>query len=85
MFGEAGTVACVFVCVNIVTLLCLSTFFFHLCAAKSIGVKHIVLVGSMGGTDINHPLNKLGNGNILVHSIFNAFLPFCSALRLCVL
>ncbi|KAJ1261208.1 hypothetical protein BS78_09G010500 [Paspalum vaginatum] len=35
-------------------------------AAKSIGVKHIVLVGSMGGTDINHPLNKLGNGNILV-------------------
>jgi len=35
-------------------------------AAKSIGVKHIVLVGSMGGTDINHPLNKLGSGNILV-------------------
>ena len=35
-------------------------------AAKSIGVKQIVLVGSMGGTDINHPLNKLGNGNILV-------------------
>lgn len=35
-------------------------------AAKSIGVKQIVLVGSMGGTDLNHPLNKLGNGNILV-------------------
>ncbi|XP_062232376.1 uncharacterized protein At2g37660, chloroplastic-like [Phragmites australis] len=34
--------------------------------SKSIGVKHIVLVGSMGGTGINHPLNKLGNGNILV-------------------
>uniref|UniRef100_A0ACD5ZNK0 Uncharacterized protein n=1 Tax=Avena sativa TaxID=4498 RepID=A0ACD5ZNK0_AVESA len=35
-------------------------------AAKSVGVKQIVLVGSMGGTDLNHPLNKLGNGNILV-------------------
>ncbi|KAL6619650.1 hypothetical protein ACP70R_034789 [Stipagrostis hirtigluma subsp. patula] len=35
-------------------------------AAKSIGVKQVVLVGSMGGTDINHPLNKIGNGNILV-------------------
>ncbi|VAI39151.1 unnamed protein product [Triticum turgidum subsp. durum] len=30
------------------------------------GVKHIVLVGSMGGTNPNHPLNSLGNGNILV-------------------
>ncbi|KAG7027340.1 putative protein, chloroplastic, partial [Cucurbita argyrosperma subsp. argyrosperma] len=30
------------------------------------GVKQIVLVGSMGGTNINHPLNSLGNGNILV-------------------
>jgi len=48
--------------------LCLSTPLFppNIHAAKSIGVKHIVLVGSMGGTDINHPLNKLGNGNILV-------------------
>ncbi|PKA51965.1 Uncharacterized protein AXF42_Ash008194 [Apostasia shenzhenica] len=35
-------------------------------AAKAVGVKHIVLVGSMGGTDPNHPLNSLGNGNILV-------------------
>ncbi|KAG0466556.1 hypothetical protein HPP92_018136 [Vanilla planifolia] len=35
-------------------------------AAKSAAVKHIVLVGSMGGTDPNHPLNSLGNGNILV-------------------
>ncbi|CAL0306028.1 unnamed protein product [Lupinus luteus] len=35
-------------------------------AAKSAGVKHIVLVGSMGGTNPNHPLNSLGNGNILV-------------------
>ncbi len=30
------------------------------------GIKHIVLVGSMGGTNENHPLNKLGNGNILI-------------------
>ncbi|PIA60360.1 hypothetical protein AQUCO_00300097v1 [Aquilegia coerulea] len=35
-------------------------------AAKEAGVKQIVLVGSMGGTDLNHPLNSLGNGNILV-------------------
>ncbi|KAM7254778.1 hypothetical protein ACFE04_020019 [Oxalis oulophora] len=35
-------------------------------AAKTAGVKHIVLVGSMGGTNPNHPLNKLGNGNILI-------------------
>ncbi|KAF4359205.1 hypothetical protein F8388_005314 [Cannabis sativa] len=35
-------------------------------AAKAAGVKQIVLVGSMGGTDLNHPLNKLGNGNILI-------------------
>jgi len=35
-------------------------------AAKAAGVKHIVLVGSMGGTNVNHPLNSLGNGNILV-------------------
>ena len=34
--------------------------------AKAAGVKHIVLVGSMGGTNPNHPLNSLGNGNILV-------------------
>lgn len=35
-------------------------------ASKAAGVKQIVLVGSMGGTDLNHPLNSLGNGNILV-------------------
>ncbi|KAK4767242.1 hypothetical protein SAY86_014992 [Trapa natans] len=35
-------------------------------AAKSAGVKQIVLVGSMGGTDLNNPLNNIGNGNILV-------------------
>ncbi|KAF8395138.1 hypothetical protein HHK36_019079 [Tetracentron sinense] len=34
--------------------------------AKAVGVKHIVLVGSMGGMNPNHPLNSLGNGNILV-------------------
>lgn len=40
----------------------LSTFV----SAKTTGVKHVVLVGSMGGTNSNHPLNSLGNGNILV-------------------
>ncbi|KAL9426258.1 hypothetical protein AB3S75_033102 [Citrus x aurantiifolia] len=35
-------------------------------AAMVAGVKQIVLVGSMGGTNLNHPLNSLGNGNILV-------------------
>jgi uncharacterized protein YbjT (DUF2867 family) len=34
--------------------------------AKEAGVKHIILVGSMGGTNENHPLNQLGNGNILI-------------------
>jgi hypothetical protein len=34
-------------------------------AAKSAGVKQVVLVSSMGGTDPNHQLNSLGNGNIL--------------------
>ncbi|XP_065628142.1 uncharacterized protein At5g02240 isoform X2 [Quercus suber] len=32
-------------------------------------VKHIVLVGSMGGTNPNHPLNSLSNSNIFVASI----------------
>lgn len=32
-------------------------------------MKQIVLVGSMGGTDLNHPLNALGNGNILVRRL----------------
>lgn len=35
-------------------------------AAKAVGVKQIVLVGSMGGTNPNHPLNSLGNGKILI-------------------
>ncbi|GAB4242500.1 MAG: SDR family oxidoreductase [Stanieria sp.] len=35
-------------------------------AAKQAGVEHIVLVGSMGGTNPNHPLNQMGNGNILI-------------------
>jgi len=38
--------------------------------AKAAGVKHIVLVGSMGGTDLSNPLNSLGNGNILVSNVF---------------
>ncbi|MDJ0633858.1 MAG: SDR family oxidoreductase [Xenococcaceae cyanobacterium MO_188.B29] len=35
-------------------------------AAKKAQVKQIVLVGSMGGTDTNHMLNRIGNGNILI-------------------
>ncbi len=35
-------------------------------AAKAAGVQQIVLVGSMGGTNEQHPLNKMGNGNILI-------------------
>lgn len=35
-------------------------------AAKDAGVEHIVLVGSMGGTNRDHPLNRIGNANILV-------------------
>jgi hypothetical protein len=35
-------------------------------AAKSAGVKQVVLVSSMGGTDPKHFLNTMGdNGNIL--------------------
>jgi len=34
--------------------------------AIAAGVDQIVLVGSMGGTQLNHPLNQLGQGNILV-------------------
>ncbi|KAL5762922.1 hypothetical protein ACOSP7_019186 [Xanthoceras sorbifolium] len=37
---------------------------------QAAGVKQIVLVGSMGGTNLNHPLNSLGNGNILVYDLF---------------
>lgn len=35
-------------------------------AAKAVGAKQIVVVGSMGGTNPNHPLNSLGNGKILI-------------------
>lgn len=35
-------------------------------AAKEAGVKHIILVGSMGGSTPNHVLNSFGNGKILV-------------------
>jgi uncharacterized protein YbjT (DUF2867 family) len=36
-------------------------------AAKATGsVKQIVLVASMGGQDVNHPLNSFGNGKILI-------------------
>lgn len=35
-------------------------------AARAAGVKHIVLVGSMGGTNEQHPLNRMANGNILI-------------------
>jgi uncharacterized protein YbjT (DUF2867 family) len=34
--------------------------------ARAAGVKHIVLVGSMGGTNEQHPLNRMANGNILI-------------------
>lgn len=34
-------------------------------AAKAAGVKQVVLVSSMGGTDPENALNKLGDGNIL--------------------
>lgn len=35
-------------------------------AARAAGVGHIVLVGSMGGTIEDHPLNRLGGGDVLV-------------------
>lgn len=35
-------------------------------AAEAAGVEHIVLVGSMGGTNEQHPLNRMANGNILI-------------------
>lgn len=41
--------------------------------AKAAGVKQIVLVGSMGGTNINHPLNSIGNANILVILLVSFF------------
>lgn len=35
-------------------------------AAKAAGVKHVIQVGSMGGTNPNHFLNTMGHGNILL-------------------
>ena len=35
-------------------------------AAIEAGVEHIVLVGSMGGTNEDNPLNRIGNGKILI-------------------
>lgn len=35
-------------------------------AAKTAGVKHVIYVGSMGGTKPDHFLNKMGGGNILL-------------------
>lgn len=35
-------------------------------AALDAGIEQIVLVGSMGGTNENHPLNMMGNGKILI-------------------
>mmetsp|Transcript_8785 Transcript_8785/g.18774 ORF Transcript_8785/g.18774 Transcript_8785/m.18774 type:complete len:311 (+) Transcript_8785:76-1008(+) len=35
-------------------------------AAKAAGIKHVVVVGSMGGTQPDNMLNELGNGNILL-------------------
>ncbi|KAK7831078.1 uncharacterized protein CFP56_027647 [Quercus suber] len=37
----------------------------------SCGSEANCVVGSMGGTDLNNPLNSLGNGNILVCDPFN--------------
>ena len=34
--------------------------------AKAGNLKHVVLVGSRGGTDENHMLNSIGSGNILI-------------------
>jgi uncharacterized protein YbjT (DUF2867 family) len=35
-------------------------------AAKKAGIQHVVVVSSMGGTQPNNSLNKIGDGNILV-------------------
>lgn len=51
------------------TCICLSKIYNMHSTAKAAGVKQIVLVGSMGGTNPNHPLNSLGNGNILVRKL----------------
>ncbi|CAN8067370.1 unnamed protein product [Agarophyton chilense] len=33
--------------------------------AIRLGLKHVIMVGSMGSTEDNNPLNRIGNGNIL--------------------
>ncbi|MCS7001488.1 MAG: SDR family oxidoreductase [Dehalococcoidia bacterium] len=38
-------------------------------AAKAAGVKHVVVISSMGVTQPGHYLNRLGNGNILIHKL----------------
>ena len=35
-------------------------------AARVAGVKHVVLLGSMAGSQPEHFLNQMGNGNILL-------------------
>jgi hypothetical protein len=35
-------------------------------AAKAAGLEHVVLVSSMGGTNPDNNLNKIGDGNILM-------------------
>ena len=35
-------------------------------AAVQAGIRKVVLISSMGGTDLDNNLNKLGGGNILV-------------------
>ena len=44
--------------------------------AKAAGVKQVVLVGSMGGTDPSNPLNNIGNGNILVWYFLSRHISF---------
>ncbi|KAJ7950297.1 NAD(P)-binding rossmann-fold protein [Quillaja saponaria] len=44
--------------------------------AKSAGVKHIVLVGCMGGTDPNHPFNSFCDGNILEQYLVDSGIPY---------
>lgn len=63
-FSPLNFVCCTFISLN-----------YLICgAAKAAGVKQIVLVGSMGGKTPNHPLNSLGNGNILVRDPFTYFM-----------
>lgn len=58
--------SCVWSCLVHLIMSCIPKPYYS--AAKAVGVKQIVLVGSMGGTDIKNLLNNIGNGNILVSS-----------------